>query len=87
MRGFRGTHSGKPSTFGYGFVWGLLSAVLVIGGGWVIQWAQSNPVAQSVMTWATTPQITPLDVLNVLLIGVMILVIIMFMTVFRGGKT
>jgi hypothetical protein len=60
-----------------GFVSGVLFVGVLLGGARVIKWAASTDVVAAVVTWATTPSISPVGlVVNAVPILFILLILI-----------
>jgi len=86
MRGRQQT----SSEFGQGLVagWVTMGAVVVLAR--VVEWAQSTDAAAVIETWATTPQIAPIDLLAVVPVVVFVVVVWALqklMALFGGVRT
>ncbi|QLD84633.1 hypothetical protein HWV23_02810 [Natronomonas halophila] len=77
MRRFTTTSNESDSKFGIGLLTGVFVTLSCLAVIRVARWAMQNPVFDTVHTWATTPSIAPIDLLNVVPIAMLVLMIAM----------
>ena len=79
----------NSSEFGRGFLAGWLTMGAMAIFGRTVLWAQSTDVAAAIETWATTPQLAPIElvaVVPVLLLVVVVWAMQKLMALFGGVR-